>query len=339
MRRLAKISAVSLAFSAMSASAQVSVPVVFSAGTPANASDVNNNFSTIAKAINTLQAAAVTYAGPWVAGTAYAANTVVTSSAVSYISVTAVPASAQVAPLLDTTHWTLFASGTPGPAGATGPTGPAGPAGPVGPAGSAGGAGPAGAVGPPGPAGPAGPAGPSGSQGPQGVPGATGATGPAGTMGSAITVVDSNGTSIGPYVSFPALPPSVLSDGVFIRTNSGNFVLSFSPTGFQSIASAGRNAVFIYFASTDCSGTPYFPAASTTGASYPVGYVNGTTAYFYDPGTSATSLVMNSSLTNTNGTLTGVDCFTNYTQPLNSYYAGGSFDLSALNLVPPFRFK
>jgi hypothetical protein len=201
----------------------VTIPHVFNSGSPARASDVNENFTVLAKAVEataeataTLDAAvqalhsgpggAFSYRSGWSAATAYAANDVVSRSGSAYIALVSVKGTDPVADVAaGGGKWSLLvqkgtdgASGTPGtagpagiqgvagvagPAGATGATGATGAAGPAGATGSAGVAGPTGPTGPMGPTGAAGAMGAAGPQGLSGAAGATGATGPQGVAG------------------------------------------------------------------------------------------------------------------------------------------------------------
>jgi hypothetical protein len=124
--------------------AQTDVPNVFQNGTPANADQVNQNFSALAEAIDNIPAGSEGPAGPMgPPGPAGAEGP-----------------QGQIGP-----------QGPPGPSGADGqqgPVGPSGPAGPEGPVGPIGPLGPAGEEGPQGQIGPQGPAGPEGPQGPAG---------------------------------------------------------------------------------------------------------------------------------------------------------------------------
>ncbi len=186
VKRIARITVIVCAAVCSQAVAQVSVPVTFSAGTPAKAADVNSNFSAVVNGINNLHSVAAKYGGTWVSGTAYAANTVVTNGGVSYVALANVPSSNTTPPGSDPAHWALFAVGAAGPigpVGATGATGATGASGAQGAIGPTGPAGPAGATGPVGPTGPMGATGATGAQGPIGLAGATGATGPQGPQG------------------------------------------------------------------------------------------------------------------------------------------------------------
>jgi hypothetical protein len=161
--------------------------------------------------------------GPWLTGTAYAVNDVVSQAGSSYICISANTANSPPNP----TYWSLVAqigaTGPTGAAGATGPQGSTGPAGPTGATGSQGNQGPSGSAatiavgttttgapgsnasvtnsgsssaavfnfaiptgqtGPTGTQGAQGPAGATGSQGPQGPAGNTGAQGPQGSPGA-----------------------------------------------------------------------------------------------------------------------------------------------------------
>jgi hypothetical protein len=208
--------------------------------------------------------------------------------------------------------------------GAPGPQGPQGAEGPVGTAGAAGARGAAGPAGPAGPAGSAGPMGPTGAQGasgsagavglqgPAGATGAAGATGPQGPAATSINVYDANSVVIGQY--FPA--------GEVLITSQGNpFYIYVSVSGF------GSSGYYLYFSTTDCTGTPYFwigagqliPIATTSA-------LGSSTVYI--PEATQISIAINSGLQPGGGT-----CYPGqYGTPTVS--PASTIDLSAF--VPPF---
>ena len=202
-----------LALAALPAAAQsVTIPYVFSAGSPARAADINANFSVLATAANSsstalsalrgtvqtlqnAQGAALTFRGSWVSTAYYTPNDVVSRSGSSYL---ALLSGAGVDPVNEATNvagkWALLAQrGQDGAAGVAGPQGAAGAPG------STGTQGPAGAQGAAGPIGLTGATGPQGTPGAQGVAGTTGSMGPVGTVGSAGPMGPAGATgSLGP---------------------------------------------------------------------------------------------------------------------------------------------
>jgi hypothetical protein len=224
--------------------------------------------------------------------------------------------------------------GAVGPAGPVGPTGPVGVAGPAGPAGATGATGATGVQGAQGPAGPTGatgaqgakgdtgaqgatgPAGPTGatgaqgakgdtgSQGPQGAVGATGAQGSAGPQGPmgppggpAPTLVDANGTVVGPVYGPGA---SQYYGTVLIRLNGERIIVPF---GYSNLDGYGRpigpelnlgTLGMLAFISTDCSGQGYINDgwSYVPGASKPVAiYQSGSQFVVYIPSSTATETV------------------------------------------------
>lgn len=137
--------------------------------------------------------------------------------------------------------------GPTGPAGATGGIGPVGPIGPPGTPGAVGAAGPVGPIGPVGATGPTGAVGPIGPIGPPGAPGATGATGATGPSSpGALSLRDAEGNTLGTVI------------GLFAGNDSYVTILTSAQYHVQ-IHFDGRfhNPSELFFASKDCSGTPY----------------------------------------------------------------------------------
>jgi hypothetical protein len=190
------------------------------------------------------------------------------------------------------------------PRGAPGPQGAAGAQGLQGPAGNAGTPGTKGATGP---AGPMGPAGAAGAIGPSGSRGASGPTGPAATQ---VSAYDVNDVVIGPM--FP--------NGQALVTSQGSpFYVFVNSTGF--------GLPNVYFASVDCSGTPYI----WTSANKPLipsataSAVGSSTVYL--AGNSPITLAMGSRVEGT------VPCYAGNFGP-QTVFAAIAVDLSLF--VPPF---
>src|SRR5262249_49593929 len=124
--------------------------------------------------------------------------------------------------------------------------------------------------------GPAGAAGPTGATGPQGP---AGATGPQGAAGASITVYDANNVPIGPYVN-----------GTVLITSQGSpFYISVDSTGFLYNYS-------VYFATSDCTGTPYIWTGSYSALiPYATPSAPGSSTV-YVPGTSPITVSLNSYL-------------------------------------------
>jgi hypothetical protein len=129
-----------------------------------------------------------------------------------------------------------------------GPKGDLGPQGPMGPQGVAG------ATGPTGPEGPKGDTGAVGLQGPQGP------TGPKGPAGRGFQVVDSRGAVLGPLLG---------PDEVGIHVGDQWLTLGVS-------TSTLANQLYVWYESTDCSGTPYLFANDLP----PLGETDNTLLYY-----------------------------------------------------------
>jgi hypothetical protein len=133
-------------------------------------------------------------------------------------------------------------------------------------------------MGPAGAPGTTGSTGATGPQGPAGAAGPTGATGPQGPAGASITVYDANNVPIGPY-----------STGTVLITSQGSpFYISVDSTGFL------YNSV--YFATSDCTGTPYIWTGSYSALiPYATTSAPGSSTV-YVPGTSPITISINSYL-------------------------------------------
>ena len=152
-----------------------------------------------------------------------------------------------------------------------------------------------------GPAGPSGPQGPLGPQGPQGPKGDTGSQGPQGPSGLPFSVVDKTGATLGALlgISGRMITYSDASSSHYIWTVD---LFNAHPTFPQAT---------LYFASTDCSGTPFVdgnptpqllfvPDPAFTGLTFPID------VYARDPAsTSLTVVNTQSQLTATCSTATG----------------------------------
>ena len=159
-------------------------------------------------------------------------------------------------------------TGATGTTGATGPTGATGATGATGPTGATGAdsvvPGPQGLQGIQGPTGPTGAdsvvPGPQGAQGIQGIAGptgptgATGATGAAGSSGGGVFVQDNNGANLGTVIDVSVSSQSFVA---FLTSTKHYVKLRFNGTI--------QNESSIYFASADCTGTPYGGSGGTSG--------------------------------------------------------------------------
>ncbi|BAV95286.1 collagen-like domain-containing protein [Ichthyobacterium seriolicida] len=154
------------------------------------------------------------------------------------------------------------ATGLPGAAGAKGETGAAGPRGEAGPKGNDGERGPIGETGPPGPTGPEGKRGPAGKNGVDGKDGAPGAAGPAGKEGPAgatgeqgvagpqgppgpekiIDNLDSDETTSALSAKQgKVLAEMIKSKSPFIKTDTGENIITFSDEEEKSKSSGTKN--------------------------------------------------------------------------------------------------
>jgi Collagen triple helix repeat (20 copies) len=204
-------------------------------------------------------------------------------------------------------------------------------------------------AGPPGPTGPTGNQGNPGPQGPAGPPGATGSTGPQGLQGpsgpGAMLVKDSTGKVAGSYFLAPYDPfyqgksttqaSASPNEFAFIRTTSLSFAVRVS-----SAQLGGGIDYNVSFLSSDCSGQGYLvpqPAAVGFPPVMPLlafGAVLGSTAYIGGTTVTPSALVAYSYLS-FNGAST---VCTQYAGSLTSLFVPvvATFDLSTLNLAPPF---
>jgi hypothetical protein len=204
----------------------------------------------------------------------------------------------------------------------------------------------------PGPAGPQGMTGPQGPAGPMGATGAVGPTGPQGVQGpagpGAMLVKDSTGKVVGSYFPSPYDPlyPTINTTSasssphefVFVRSATGSFAIRFSAA--QLGAAIDYNVSFL---STDCSGQAYLVPQPVAGGFTPVmpvltfAAVLNTTAYIAGTTLTPSQFVAYSYL-HFNGT--SIVCSL-YAGSLTSLFVPvvATFDLSTLNLVPPFSVQ
>lgn len=156
-------------FLAISTNAQTQVPHDFTAGTPARAAEVNENFDTLETAVdeNTADIAALwqvsrfSWMGTWQPGVNYALDDLVEYQGSTYL---AIQSTTGTQGPTAGTFWSLFAAaGETGPQGSQGVAGPQGQTGPQGPQGETGAQGQPGIQGIEGIEGPQGPEGPTGA--------------------------------------------------------------------------------------------------------------------------------------------------------------------------------
>ena len=291
-------------FGSLVGAGTVTIPTTFTSGTAAKAAEVNGNFSAVAGAVN---------------GNAQDIATLKTA-------VQNIPAGPQ------------------GPAGPAGPTGPIGPTGFPGAQGLTGATGATGATGSPGAQGATGAQGLQGLQGVAGVQGLQGIQGLQGSQGAtgpgAMLVKDSAGKLVGSYLF--AINPFVdvssyaaTNDNVFVRTGTLSFALHLTAS---QLGQPGTTVV--YFTTSSCTGTAYLTLSGFVHAiAMPVvsfASVVGTTAYIggttYSSGTASSRLYFNG---------TQIIC----EQSVGGTYSGtyvpvvATYDLAALNLVPPYSVQ
>jgi hypothetical protein len=189
------------------------------------------------------------------------------------------------------------------------------------------------------------------------VTGATGVTGAAGISPvGPLLVKDANGTVLGNYLYyFPgASPPTgnygYTGDYVFIRAQGLSFSIPFETVRLgtnTSLDAAGpanggttvlNNGVF--FTGPDCTGTPYFrmgltqpyPLAVNTAAS-----VIGTVVYIIGGAPNQFNSQSNSEQIRPSYVVGSTCSNSNY--PVNGWPLVGIFDLSTLNVTPPFSVQ
>ena len=251
------------------ASGQTQVPNDFTAGTPARAAEVNENFTTLEQAVQQLESSTnLSWMGDWQNGVSYDVDDLVQFQGSASL---AVQATSGAEDPTDTGFWSLFAAhGADGATGQQGPTGDTGATGPQGPDGPQGLQGPQGVQGVPGPqgdqgsVGPAGIQGPQGDAGPQGIQGNVGPQGPEGSPGLAspqLVVVDANGQILGPILQVVNYAACCVSGW------DANYGLFYFDLGGEHVALAAYPDFIMwphrkyYFDEIDCQGnmyTPYF---------------------------------------------------------------------------------
>jgi hypothetical protein len=160
------------------------------------------------------------------------------------------------------------------------------------------------------PAGPRGPAGPQGAQGP---------TGP-----GALMVKDSTGQVVGSYLPVGTVVQPSLYESVFIRTSTLSFAVSFSSSQLGL-----PNNTTLFYTSSNCTGTAYLPSPPTIGV-LPSAVVINTTAYI--AGSTASNFAPGSYWNPAGGCMGPGGA--GYFVPVVA-----TFNLSTLNLVPPFSVQ
>lgn len=239
------------------AQAQTQVPNTFQTGQPARAAEVNENFSTLASAVDQnaddiAQVQSISWMGQWQNGVSYSPNDLVHFQGSVYL---ATQSTSGTETPTNTAFWSLFAA-----AGAGGPQGPMGPAGPQGEQGLMGATG---AQGPQGDPGPMGPAGPQGAVGPQGDTGPMGPAGPQGPQGD----IGPEGP-VGPSRAIPVFLVDDVPLGTVIKQGGGAYVAGkdmhgelMTETGFRvrfSVSNGGIERLErMYFAQTGCTGQAF----------------------------------------------------------------------------------
>lgn len=154
------------------------------------------------------------------------------------------------------------------------------------------------------------------------------------------TVKDSAGQIVGAYMWVSEAPAEgylYQADFVFIRAFSAPFAIAFtanqlgaSPTGVPTFLN------MLWYATPDCSGTPYFNFQNQVARTVvPIAGVGGTIAYV--AGTAYSTITAHSQSALNPGGPNGV-C-TLITQPSNYFPVIATFDLSTLSLVPPFSVQ
>ncbi len=162
-------------------------------------------------------------------------------------------------------------TGPAGPPGAVGLQGAAGPQGPQGPLGLTGPRGAQGAQGATGPQGPVGEAGPQGPVGPSLLNGSAGSGGD----GSGLTVVDSTGQDIGPYLVAGG------SEFVLLRVNGVLLRVLVGPGGVNQSHMGGDFGFRYFHTTTDCTGSRYY--VGDRGMTRPAGVFGTTVVYAQEP--------------------------------------------------------
>jgi len=148
-----------------------------------------------------------------------------------------------------------------------------------------------------------------------------------------ITVEDSAGHVVGPYIQFSNAVDPTTSEGVFLRTSTASFAIQFNSQGFES-------GGVLYYTTSDCTGTAYISTtasgSNTTLLNYAI--VLNTTAYVvqWSEGTPI-SVASYAILNEGNGSSGSLQC-TPTSSSLVHYGApvATTVDLSSLGFVPPF---
>lgn len=268
---IATLSCTACLFAAGAVYSQTEVPNTFTAGQPARAAEVNENFSVLENAIDQNGAdiagiqtsTGVSWMGAWQTGVAYSVGDLTEYQGSVYVTIEDTSGAENPS---NPAFWSLFASqGAPGPAGpvgAQGPIGPIGPQGPQGPQGLQGLTGPQGESGPQGPQGPAGPEGPEGPMGPQGVQGEPGDSSPQ-TLANTEAIQDNtdsiaslwNETNIRAYSQGQSVGAvlTITSSDVWLISDEGYLFFIDLRTGGPYLSQPN----ILFFSGTGCSGNVF----------------------------------------------------------------------------------
>ena len=164
-------------------------------------------------------------------------------------------------------------------------------------------------------------------------------TGPASSAGGPPTVQDSTGKVIGPYVYFcPVIATACGADYVLVRAFGTPFVIGFTANQLGATPAGSGYSALLYFTSANCSGTPYLSSGNNFAYGMPVmrvALVGNSTAYLL--GTTPMSINAVASFSSISpGAPNGPCTPTNNSAPPPVVPVVATYDLSTLNLAPPF---
>jgi hypothetical protein len=127
------------------------------------------------------------------------------------------------------------------------------------------------------------------------------------------------------------------SDHVFVKAFSTPFAVAFTTSLLGSYSNGGTFLNTLYFASSDCSGTPYFSLDNLpTLTAVTFAGVGGTVAYVM--GGPLTNFTPQSQIELKPGSANGA-CVLTGSGYDNFFPVIATYDLSTLNLVPPFSVQ
>jgi hypothetical protein len=152
-------------------------------------------------------------------------------------------------------------------------------------------------------------------------------------------VKDSAGQLVGSYLSLYNALSTQPADAVFIRAFSTSFAIPFTTSQLGGGQVLEDSFAALYYASSDCSGTAYFskpnPQDGNPFSVVPQAGVGGTIAYVM--GQPPSGMTLNYYVALTPGSANGPCTTGALTAFFNPVIA--SYDLSTLNLVPPFSVQ